>query len=104
MIHPLNQHQSNLFSGNARHPRVSDVGGANFVIVRVCIIPQNSVCVGIKFDCNVAMAASFFRVNLAMPAQILFFVLFLAPGHLARADINPPLGLERSPMLNHGKN
>jgi len=59
---------------------------------------------GIKFDCNAAMAAGFFQVDLAMPAWILFFVLFLAPGHLVRADINPPLSPERSPTLNHGKN
>jgi hypothetical protein len=72
-----------LFPGNARHPRVSDIAGADFVIVRARVMAQNDVCVRIKFDCDLATAAGFFRVDLAIPGRILFFVLFLAAGQLA---------------------
>ena len=72
------------------------------MIVRAHVMTQNDVCVWIKFDCDPAMAASFFRVDLAIPGQILFFVMFPAPGQLAQADIKPVLGLERSPTLNRG--
>jgi len=71
-----------LFPGNARHLHVSDIAGADFVIVRARVMAQNDVCVWIKFDCDPAMAASFFQVNLAIPGQILFFVLFLAARQL----------------------
>ena len=52
------------------------------MIVRVDVIPQNSVCMQIEFDCDVAMAAGLFRVDLAMLAWILFFINFPASGHL----------------------
>ena len=72
------------------------------MIVCARVMTQNDVCVWIKFDCDLAMAAGFFRVDLAIPDQILFFVMFPAPRQLARADVKPVLGLERSPTLNRG--
>jgi hypothetical protein len=47
------------------------------------VIPQNSVCVQIEFNDYLAMAAHFFEAALVMPAQILFFILFLASRQLA---------------------
>ena len=72
------------------------------MIVRARVMTQNDVCVWIKFDCNLATAASFFRVDPAIPGQILFFVMFLAPGQLVQADVKLVLGPERSPVLNCG--
>ena len=70
------------------------------MIVHVCIIPQNSVCVRIEFNDYWAPAACFFGADLVMPARILLFVLFLASRQLARADIKSLLSPEQSPILN----
>ena len=72
------------------------------MIVCARVMTQNDVCVWIKFDCDPAMAAGFFPVDLAIPGQILFFVMFLAPGQLVQADVKLVLGPERSPVLNCG--
>ena len=72
------------------------------MIVHVCVIPQNSVCVRIEFNDYWAPAACFFGADLVMPARILLFVLFLASRQLAQADVKSLLGPERSPTLNHG--
>ncbi len=72
------------------------------MIVHVCVIPQNSVCVRIEFNDYLATAACFFGVDLAMPVWIPFFVLFSASRHLARADVKVLLGPEQSPALNRG--
>ena len=52
------------------------------MIMHACVMAQNDVCVWIKFNCDPAVAASFFRINLAISGQILFFVLFPATGQL----------------------
>ena len=72
------------------------------MIMHACVMAQNDVCVWIKFNCDPAVAASFFRVNLVISGQILFFVLFPAARQLARANIKLVLGPERSPRLNCG--
>jgi hypothetical protein len=72
------------------------------VIMYICVIPQNSICVRIEFNDYPATAACFFGADLATPVQILFFVLLPAAGQLARADVKSLLGPERSPVLNRG--
>jgi hypothetical protein len=66
------------------------------MIVHICVIPQNSVCVWIEFNDYPATAAYFFGANLVTPVQFLFFVLFLTSGQLVRADIKSLPGLELS--------
>ena len=53
------------------------------MIVLVPVIPQNGVGVWIKFNYDMAMAACFFRADLAFPVRFFLFILFLAPGQLA---------------------
>ena len=103
-INFLSQHVFDLLPGSAGQAGISDIGGANFVIVIGCIAFQNGWCMVILFDDNMATATSFFGLDLAVPFGVLFFICCSSSGILAAANIGCFLAPTNSSFLAVGQN
>ena len=78
-IYFLQNHIAHSLLGPGRKMHEQDIGDPNWMIVFTLIAPENSFCIWIMLDHNVAWATGFLRWDLLLPFQVLLYIFGTSP-------------------------